>query len=154
MLYVPPMHLGIWHRGFFGESGILWGLLSGGLSGRDRAILGLDRHVAYLNLFGSLNRHAARFDLFGDFDGRVRLYCHSRATANKSRRREGYDQNRELPHAVLLSQGVLQTDLPLIRPTAFKVTIFRLVRGGARVRIPRHAFRRPLESVKHAIAPR
>jgi hypothetical protein len=31
---------------------------------------------------------------------------------------------------------VLQTGLPLIRPTAFKVTIIRAVRSGARVRIP------------------
>ena len=130
------MHLGISYRGFFGEGDLLWGLLSGELSGHDRAILGLDRHIAYLNLFRSLDCHAARFDLFGNFDGGVRLYSHSRPTANKARSREGYEQNRELPHAVILSQGVLQTGLPLIRPTAFKVTIIRAVRSGARVRIP------------------
>jgi hypothetical protein len=88
---------------FFGEGG----LLSGGLSGRDRAILGLDRHVAYLDLFGSLDRHAARFDLFGDFDRGIGLYRHSRATTNKGSSREDYEQDRELPHAVLLSK-VLQ----------------------------------------------
>jgi hypothetical protein len=142
MLYVPPMHLRISYRGFFGEGDVLWGLLSGGLSSRDRAILGLDRHIAYLNLFRSLDCHAARFDLFGDFDGGVRLDCHSRPTTNKGCSREGYEQNRELPHAVILSQGVLRTGLPLIRPATFKVTSIQAVRGGARVCISRHAFQK------------
>ena len=129
MLQVLPMRLVISRRGFFGEVGLRWSLLSGRLSGCDRAIFGLDRNVAYLNLVGSLDRHAAHFDLFGDFDGGVRFYRHSRATANEGRSREGYEQNRKLPHAVLLSQGMPQTGLPLIRPTTSKVATSPVARG-------------------------
>ena len=129
MLQVLPMRLLITYRGFFGEVGLRWSLLSGGLSGCDRAILGLDGNVAYLNLVGSLDRHAAHFDLFGDFDGGIRFYRHSRATANEGHSREGYEQNRKLPHAVLLSQGMPQTALPLVRPTKSKVTTSPVARG-------------------------